>query len=300
MSNLAIVIPFYRKTFFKETLNSLSLQSDKRFKVYIGDDASPENSENLLKQYKNQIDFQYLKFKKNLGTKSLVKHWKRCIAMTENEDWILILGDDDVLSNNFVEVFYKNIDEIEKHKNNVVRFSTKVIDENSKELYNNSCKNRYIKSSDAFYQKITDQSRASLSEHVFRRSAYDKYGFRDYKLAWHSDDMACLEYSNFKDIYCISEAFVSIRVSGSSLSGKTSNLTEKNKASHDFYLEIIKDHLNKFDSQQKNLLIRMFERNYILNNGKSMNAYIAISKLFIENHFFLSFFRFTFRFLFKK
>lgn len=40
---LAIVIPYYKLTFFEETLQSLANQSDKRFKVYIGDDASPED-----------------------------------------------------------------------------------------------------------------------------------------------------------------------------------------------------------------------------------------------------------------
>ena len=34
---LAIVIPYYKYTFFEETLISLSNQTDKRFKIYIGD-----------------------------------------------------------------------------------------------------------------------------------------------------------------------------------------------------------------------------------------------------------------------
>lgn len=40
---LAIVIPYYKITFFEDTLESLAHQTDKRFKVYIGDDASPKN-----------------------------------------------------------------------------------------------------------------------------------------------------------------------------------------------------------------------------------------------------------------
>ena len=34
---LAIVIPYYKYSFFEETLISLSNQPDKRFKIYIGD-----------------------------------------------------------------------------------------------------------------------------------------------------------------------------------------------------------------------------------------------------------------------
>lgn len=45
---LAIIIPYYKLRFFEATLESLANQTDKRFKVYIGDDASPENLADLL------------------------------------------------------------------------------------------------------------------------------------------------------------------------------------------------------------------------------------------------------------
>lgn len=40
---LAIIIPYYKFTFFEATLQSLANQTDQRFKVYIGDDASLED-----------------------------------------------------------------------------------------------------------------------------------------------------------------------------------------------------------------------------------------------------------------
>jgi len=54
---LAIVIPYYKLTFFEATLQSLADQTDKRFKVYIGDDASPENPSRLLERYQGKFDF---------------------------------------------------------------------------------------------------------------------------------------------------------------------------------------------------------------------------------------------------
>ncbi len=42
--SLAIVISFYKIIFFEETLQSLANQIDKRFKVCIGNDASPSDS----------------------------------------------------------------------------------------------------------------------------------------------------------------------------------------------------------------------------------------------------------------
>ncbi len=52
---LAIVIPYYKLTFLEATLLSLANQTDQRFKVYIGDDASPEDCTPLLEKYRGQF-----------------------------------------------------------------------------------------------------------------------------------------------------------------------------------------------------------------------------------------------------
>ncbi len=102
---LAIVIPYFKLIFFEETLQSLANQTDNRFKVYIGDDASPENPSDLLEKYQGQFDFGYHKFKENLGGVSLVKQWERCIALSQKEEWIMILGDDDLLDHSIVALW---------------------------------------------------------------------------------------------------------------------------------------------------------------------------------------------------
>ena len=52
---LVIIIPFYKLTFFEATLQSLASQTDMRFKVYIGDDASPEDCRRLLQQFEGVL-----------------------------------------------------------------------------------------------------------------------------------------------------------------------------------------------------------------------------------------------------
>ena len=71
---LAIIIPYYKFTFFEATLQSLADQTNKQFKVYIGDDASPDSPETILKKYHGKFDFVYHRFEKNLGSVSLTKH----------------------------------------------------------------------------------------------------------------------------------------------------------------------------------------------------------------------------------
>src|SRR3970040_240113 len=95
---LAIVIPYYKLTFFECTLESLANQTDQRFKVYMGDDASRETPSVLLEKHKGKFDFSYHRFDDNLGGISLVRQWDRCIAMTGEEQWFMVLGDDETLS----------------------------------------------------------------------------------------------------------------------------------------------------------------------------------------------------------
>mgnify|MGYP003625180303 CR=1 FL=1 len=294
-----IIIPYYKLTFFKETLESLSKQTDKRFKVYIGDDASPEDPTKLIESYRGQFDFEYKKFETNLGSISLVQHWERCINLAPNYDWIMILGDDDVLSENVIEEFYKNLNEINNLAINVVKFSTAVIDELNKPITKVFKSNKSEKSTDAFYNKISDISRSSLSEHIFRKSVYEEHKFQNYSLAWHSDDMAWLEFTNFKNIYCINSATMTIRVSNNSISGMESNINEKVEGSYQFYADLTCEYLDKFNWKQRNLIIRIFESKIFLVKGKSFENYIKIAKLFLGNLFIFSYLKFTFRFLFK-
>jgi len=130
---LAIIIPYYKLTFFEETLQSLAIQTDKRFKVYIGDDASPEDPQELLEKYKGKFNFLYKRFEYNLGSSSLTKQWERCIAMTNNEEWIMILGDDDYLGETVVASWYGNFVSFIS-KSNLVRFASKIQNDSSQSI----------------------------------------------------------------------------------------------------------------------------------------------------------------------
>ena len=87
---LAIIIPYFKLTFFEETLDSLAKQTDQRFKVYVGNDASPEDPVQLLDKYKGKFEFLYHCFEQNLGGVSLAKQWERWIKLSNDEEWIKI------------------------------------------------------------------------------------------------------------------------------------------------------------------------------------------------------------------
>lgn len=255
---LAIIIPYYKLTFFEETLRSLANQTDKRFKVYIGDDASPENPTALLAKYQEQFDFVYHRFEENIGSISLVKQWERCIAMSGQEEWIMILGDDDVLGENVVESFYNNQDFF-LGKTNVIRFASKKIfgkDTIDPTVFVHP---KWESATEAFYRKFNKTTRSSLSEYIFSRVSYLKFGFYDYLLAWNSDDRAWLEFSDNKPIFSINESTVGFRMSSFNISGRQDNQAVKNKSEIEFYKFIIDSKLKEFNKEQQLRLCRRFQ-----------------------------------------
>ena len=246
---LAIVIPYYKISFFEETLQSLANQANKNFNVYIGDDASPDNPQGLLKKYEGQFNFSYRRFENNLGSVSLVKQWQRCIALTGNEEWIMVVGDDDVLSPDVTEMFYRHMSQF-SGVSNLVRFASQTISSSGEKLSDVFHQPQNENAANAFYRRFKKQTASTLSEYIFRKDVFKENGFRDYPLAWHSDDMAWLEFAEDKPVFAINDTIVYIRYSDINISGKKDNLAAKAKASEIFYKELIEEKGNLFTRRQ--------------------------------------------------
>lgn len=284
---LAIIIPYYKLIFFEETLQSLASQTDQRFKVYISDDASPESPKLLLDKYQDKFDLEYHRFENNLGGKSLVKHWDRSIALTKNEDWLMILGDDDFFEENVVKSFYEHLDHFNE-KATVVRCASKILEQETGKLSNLYTNPVWEKATDSFFRKYQWLGRSSLSEYIFTKKSYETFKFKDYPLAWYSDDMAWLDFSNNKPIYSINDSIVYFRMSASNISGREDNLEEKEQSEYLFYQRLVKKHLSKCDLNQKKIFLLEF--GIIAKNTKQLDfktCFLIISKL-LKNGLFYS------------
>jgi glycosyltransferase involved in cell wall biosynthesis len=284
---LAIVIPYYKLTFFEETLESLANQTDKRFKVYIGDDDSLEEPTVLLSKFQGKFDFTYHRFETNLGSISLTQQWERCIALTADEDWLMILGDDDYLGENVVEQFYVHLPEFQS-KANVVRFTSQLVyepEQTKSKIYTHPV---WETATDAFYRKFKRIAMSSLSEYVFSRKAFEKHGFYNYPLAWNSDDRAWLDFSEDQSIYSINEAIVYPRMSNLNITGKSDNWKLKNESSAAFYHFLIHGKLKHYTKYQRIKIIRKYY--FELKKVKSLDTkdWIFLIKHYLGNLNFLA------------
>ncbi|RTY84397.1 glycosyltransferase family 2 protein [Flavobacterium sp. GSP27] len=287
---LAIVIPYYKITFFEATIESLADQTDKRFKVYIGDDASTENPGDLLEKYKGKFEFVYHRFERNLGGTSLVLQWERCIALSNKEEWIMILGDDDYLSKNVVFEFYENYNLF--HENcNVLRYSTRVIDQINGEE-SKLCTNLLFETGIQYIsRKIKGKARGSLSEFVFNKNEFLKHKFTNYPSAFYSDDKIVLDLTKVKNIFSTNSAVVFVRISSESLSGKAE--IHKNDlflARFEFFEYLIKIKYYLFDVYTRKIIVERF-LSYTYQHKKQnvflfLNLYLK-SVLFLDFNFFM-------------
>lgn len=274
---LAIVIPYYKITFFDETLKSLSNQTNLDFRVYIGNDSSPENPEELLKKYENKINYVYHKFENNLGKTSLTKQWERCIKLAKDEKWLMILGDDDVLSENFVETFYQ-YKEFFQDIYSVIRFSVVKID-NQGHPISDKIINLEIENSKEI---LFNNKRSSLSEYVFEKNKINEIGFKNFPLAWWTDVLAVLEFSNFEDIFSINDSHMKVRISDISISGSTFFETQKEQASYLFYRYLLSNKKKHFNTNEIDFLLERISKRYI-NNRKNITLFYEISVIYFKN-----------------
>jgi glycosyltransferase involved in cell wall biosynthesis len=215
---LAIVIPAYKSQYLNETLLSISKQTDKDFIVYIGDDNSPHNLQEIISPFEDDIKIVYKKFSDNVGSTNLCLHWERCIEMAQNEDWIWLFSDDDLMDENCVSKFKATL-RTTKSAFDLYRFNTKIINAEGGLIHNNIL-HPQIESADHFAIKRLELSKSSYAvEYIFSRQKYIESGkFVSFPMAWCSDDATWINMGFDKNIFTIPDAYVHWRYSFTNIS----------------------------------------------------------------------------------
>lgn len=279
MHQLAIVIPYYKINFFEDTLKSIALQTDKRFTLYIGNDASKNDPLPLIKKYFSETEFQYFDYKDNLGGKNLVLQWERILENVQ-EDWFQILGDDDMISQNFVEEFYNSFPILEAQKITAIKFTHDWIDEENNLIESFNYKQDYLESVDFIIKKHKGEIRSSLSENIFATKMWKKFRFQEIPLAWGSDDLALLHFSGHGKIAYKQNTKVLVRISTSSISGSSDFDREKDFATNVFREKIILQSATYFP---KSFINQIIDEYLYKAHAQKFSAKYAVSFSVLKN-----------------
>ena len=193
-TQLAIIIPAYKATFLEQTLNSIAMQTDHSFHLYVGDDASPDSIEEICKKFTNKIPLSYHRFNNNLGKRDLVAHWERCINLSKSEPYIWLFSDDDIMP-------YDAVTQIENTIKNTgslfMRLPLCVINESNEVSHTNPAFHNSISNyKELLIDKLGGKLSTAAIEYIFHRSLYEKNGgFVHFPLAWCSDDATWTKFA---------------------------------------------------------------------------------------------------------
>ena len=226
---LCIIIPAYKGAYLARALESLVAQTDQRFRVYVGDDASPEGLEAIVRvSGLRQDQYVYHRFSENLGGQSLVQHWHRCIGLS-TEPWVWLFSDDDELEPGCVSAFHRTLEKTGERVD-ICRFNTVMIDAFGAVRRISPPHPREEHWREFAYYLLRNLRFCVQQECVFRRRRYeDVNGFLDLPLAWCSDHAFAVAAGTHQRAITVEGPRVRFRMSGANISSVAGPSTSRRK-----------------------------------------------------------------------
>lgn len=261
---LAIVIPAYRGQFLGRALASLAGQTDRRFRVYVGDDGSAEDLAAIVDPFRARLDLHYRRFADNLGSDSLVAHWARVIGLSR-EKWIWLFSDDDEAEPRCVEGFYATL---ATHLPEValLRFDLDLIDEAGRVYRRIRAQPAYETAEAATLALLGDRRREWRgSNHVFTRAVYDERGgIAAFPLAMFSDYAAWIEFATPRGVRTVAGPRVRWR---HHVTGLSSSFGERHRtellAAVQRYAQWLVQHASRMAPEARGLFLQRARRHVL-------------------------------------
>ena len=249
MSKLAIVIPAYKKTYFSKTLDCFVSQTNKNFHIYIGDDHSNDNLQELILPYRDKLPITYYRFESNIGAKNIVDQWERSISLTKDEDWIWLFSDDDLVDPNAVEAFWNIVSSTNGSKD-IYSFNTCVINKIDDIISVAPPVPPFETSVEMAYNLLSGKRANCMPDHIFSRFVYRKNnGFVKTVYGQGADWANSILFSGDKGFCIIPDALVYWRFSGDNI---TSVAFEHKAEMITGHFQFIKWILNHFSYLREN------------------------------------------------
>lgn len=189
MTLFSILIPAYKKAFLKQAIYSCINQTYKNWELIIINDASPENLYEIVESFKDDR-IKYYENKKNCGALNVVENWNICLSKSSG-DYIICMGDDDVLKYNCLEDYYQLI----KRYPNVKLFHalTEIIDENGDVFNVQQSRPEWESVYSLIWHRWTSRGQQYIGDFLFETSHLKAIGgFIKLPLAWGSDDITAV------------------------------------------------------------------------------------------------------------
>ena len=95
---VSIIIPTYnRSKYLTQAIESARCQDYHNMEIVVSDNASTDNTDNVMEEYSADNRIKYFRNSVNIG---MVGNWRKALSEYCSGDWFLILSDDDYLVDN--------------------------------------------------------------------------------------------------------------------------------------------------------------------------------------------------------
>jgi glycosyltransferase involved in cell wall biosynthesis len=193
MNELTLILLTYnRLAYLKKTVQSCIDQTNKKFNLIIVDNSSTDGTDEFLRELKNQYfgNLQIIINPQNMGPQ-----YSSFIALdiVNHKGWVTFVGDDDLLSKDFVDKYYTARNE--NPNVSCIMFSTSEIDESDKLKSKHINPNFSFLPEEAFCELSTGRIRpAGISGFIFPAKIYEHRTkpIREYPKGYLVDTMLCL------------------------------------------------------------------------------------------------------------
>lgn len=210
----SINIPAYKSKFLGKTLESVLSQTYIDYEVIIVDDHSPEDIFSIV----NQFDDKRIRFYRNevnKGAINVVDNWNICLSYS-NGDYVICMGDDDMLSPDALEKYayyinkYPDVD--------VFHSRVMMIDELGQPIRTLQEREEY-ESALSLLRRRLEGTYQFIGDFCYKKEPLIKAGgFYKLPLAWGSDDISALRAAERAGIVNINTPTFLYRVNGESIS----------------------------------------------------------------------------------
>lgn len=215
----SFVLPAYKATFLRESIDSILNQTYKDFELIIVNDASPEDLTSIVNGYHdNRI--QYYVNEKNIGGHDLVAQWNLCIDYAKGE-YLILASDDDVYHPDYLE---KMDDLVNKYPEvNVFRPRVQHMNADGYIRGESEVLEEYLSYIDFLFAMHQGMICSGLAYHIFKREELVNIGgFVNFPSAWISDDATVISLAK-NGVVFHNEALFAFRTSDINISSRINN-----------------------------------------------------------------------------
>lgn len=243
---VTIAIPAYKRRWLAEAIESALAQDYPHVEVVIVNDHSPQRLAEVVAPYLTDSRVRYYENDRNLGRKSIVHNWNRCLDLAHGEFFVL-LCDDDLLMTNFVSTLLSLAKKYPQcnvfHGRRVCR------DEVNEKIKEDVAWPEYETYKEFMNGGGFDRAH-TITEFMYRTEVVRIIKYVVYPLGWGSDDMSLLKFIQNGGIASSSTCIAVFRMSDEHISGTIDGAYQKARARIKEYQDLSQMPYCPFSSKQ--------------------------------------------------